>query len=78
MSDTYSRMLFSLFSHNFVTTNVTYNLFKDIITRIDKAKEENDRISYNKNIVQKDELEPFIEWLLVSIAKYVARMMKPY
>ena len=51
MLDRYSRILFSLFSHSFITTNVSYNLFKDVLARIDKAKEENNRIVYNENIV---------------------------
>ena len=38
ISDTHSRMLFSLFSHNFVTANISYNLFKDILKKIDDAK----------------------------------------
>ena len=51
MLDTHSRMLFSHFSHSFVTTNVRCDLFEDILARIDKAKEENDRIVCNENIV---------------------------
>ena len=61
MSDTHSRMLFSLFSHNFITTNMSCNLFKDILVRIDKAKEENNRIVHNEKIVHKDEFKPFVE-----------------
>ena len=49
--DTHSRILFSLFSHNFVTANMSFNLFEDVLARIDEAKEENNRIVYNENIV---------------------------
>ena len=44
-------MLFSLYSCNFLTTNVSYDLFEDVLVMIDEAKEENDRIVYNENIV---------------------------
>ena len=47
----HSRMLFNLFSYNFSTTSVSYNPFKDVLVRIDEAKEENDRIVCNENIV---------------------------
>ena len=54
-------MVFSLFSYAFITADMSCNLFKDVLTRIDKAKEENDRIVHNKNIVKKDEFESFTE-----------------
>jgi len=55
----YSRILFSLFSHNFITTDLSCDIFKDILARIDKAKEKNNRIVFDENKVQKDEFKPF-------------------
>ena len=51
ISDTHSRMLFSLFSHNFVTTNMSYNLFEIIFEKIDNAKKKKNRIVFDKKIV---------------------------
>ena len=73
ISDIYSRILFSFFSHNILTTNISYNLFEDILENIDDAKKKNDKIVFNKKIVQKEDIEPFTEWLLVSTVKYITR-----
>ena len=61
MSDVYSRMLLSLFSHNYITADLGCNVFEDILVRIDNAKEKNHRIVINKNIVEKDKFKTFTE-----------------
>ena len=57
----HSRMLLSLFCHNFITTNMSYDIFEDILIRIDDTKEKKDRIVFDENIVHKDKFEPFTE-----------------
>ena len=51
MSDTYSRIMLSLFSHNFITTNISFDLFQDMLARIEDTKKKNARIVFNDNIV---------------------------
>ena len=55
----YSRILFSLFSYNFIITYISCNLFKYVLKKIDDTKKKNDRIVFDEKIVQKEDFEPF-------------------
>ena len=71
MSDIHSRILLSLFSHNFITTNLNCNIFENILARIDDSTDKIDKIVFDENIVKNDEFKTFTELHLVSAAKYV-------
>ena len=71
MSDVHTRMLFSLYSHNFVSTNICHNVFSEIFSqRIEAFPKE---IVFDQVFISEDEFSPIAEWLLVAIAKYIAR-----
>ena len=74
ISDSYTRMLFSLYSHNFASTNIFYDVFNEIFSqRIEVLPK---KIVFDKDLISKDEFSLLAEWLLVAIAKYIAGIDK--
>ena len=70
MSDTHTRMLLSLHSHNFISGDLCYDLFKDIFgPRIDALDE---AMKFDSGVIDESEFSPLVEWLLIAIAKHVA------
>ena len=71
MADVYTRMLFSLYSHNFVSADICYDMFNEIFNQ--RMEEFSKEIMFDKDFITEDEFSSLAEWLLVSIAKYIAR-----
>ena len=58
-----------MFSYSFLSEDICYNIFKDIFQRIDKIS---NNAVFNNKMVDEEEFSPLMEWLLISIAKYLA------
>ena len=69
MADIHTRILFSLYSHNFISTNIYYDIFKEIFDQ--RIEEFSDKIVFDEDLIIEDEFSSLAEWLLVSIAKYI-------
>ena len=67
-------MLFSLYSYNFASTDIYYDMFNEIFSqRIEVLPK---KIVFDKDLISKDEFSLLAEWLLVAIAKYIAGIDK--
>ena len=73
MSNTQVRILLCKFSSAFVTSDYLFDVFKDVIKRINNTNEE---VDFYKDIVDANELSRLIEWLLITVAKCVANKYK--
>ena len=62
-------MLFSLFSYCFLLADICYDIFLEVFKRIEAVPGD---VVFNNNIVQEEEFSLLVEWLLVSVAKYLA------
>ena len=70
MSDTHTRMLLSLHSHNFISGDICYDVFKDVFgSRIDSMDK---AMTFDSRIIDENEFSPLVEWMLIAIAKHVA------
>ena len=70
MADVYTRILFSLYSHNFISADICYDMFKEIFDqRIEEFSEE---IFFDEDFITEDKFSSLAEWLLVSIANHIA------
>ena len=74
MSDTQTRILLSIFSHCFINADSSYEIFRSIL---DKLNSFEDEIVYDENIIDEKDFDPFIEWLLIAVAKYIAGNNEP-
>ena len=57
-SDSQARAVFSLHSHNFISTDTVCDVFTKVIDKIEKLQEE---IAYEGNTIELEEMPPFIE-----------------
>ena len=71
MADVHTRMLFSLYSHNFISADICYNMFKEIFDQ--RIEEFSDKIIFDKDFIAEDKFSSLAKWLLVSIVKYITR-----
>ena len=69
ISDTLTRMLFSMFSYSLLSGDIYYDIFQEVFQRIDNAP---NNTVFDNEMVNEEEFSPIVEWLLVSIAKYFA------
>ena len=70
MSDAHTRILFSLYSYNFVSTDIYHDVFSEIFSqRIEVFPKE---IVFDQAFISEDEFSLITKWLLVAIAKYIA------
>ena len=69
MADMYTRMLFSLYSHNFISADICYDMFKEIFNQ--RMEEFSEEIVFDEDFIVEDEFSSLAEQLLVSIAKYI-------
>ena len=59
IADIYTRMLFSLYSHNFISTDICYDMFKEIFDqRIEEFSEE---IVFDEDFIAEDEFSLLAE-----------------
>jgi len=59
MSDSHARMLFSLYSYNFASTDICYDMFNEIFSqRIEVLPKE---IVFDKDLISKDEFSLLAE-----------------
>ena len=70
MVDVHVRMLFSLYSHNFISTDICFDIFKEIFDQ--RMEEFSEEIVFNEDFISEDEFSLLTKWLLVSIANYIA------
>ena len=69
MSDTQTRILISIFSHCFINADLSHEIFRSILDKLDSLENE---IVYDDNIMSEKDFDPFIEWLLIATVKYIA------
>ncbi len=69
MSDTQTRILISIFSHCFINADLSFEIFRDILGKLDGGEDE--RV-YDADFMNEKDFDPFIEWLLIAAAKYIA------
>ena len=74
MSDTQTRILLSIFSHCFINADLSFEIFQGILDKLDSVEDE--RV-YDEDIMNKKEFDPFIKWLLIAAAKYIAGDNEP-
>ena len=68
VSDTQTCVLISLCSHCFITGEISYDIFQSILNEVSSGQE----ILFNQDTLRDEEVEPFIEWMLIAAAKYIA------
>ena len=68
LSDTHVRIIISLFSHSFISGEISCEIFNSVLNRLDDSPEK----VYDRTVLHDEEIEPFIEWLLVGTSKHIA------
>ena len=69
LDDTHVRVIMSIFSHSFITGEISCEKFQKVLDSVDDS---DDVILYNEKVLCADDIEPFIEWLLIAVAKHVS------
>ena len=69
LEDTHVRIITSIFSHSFITGEISCEKFQRILNSVDDSSE---IIYYDQDILCEEDIEPFIEWLLIAVAKHAA------
>ena len=69
LEDTHVRIIMSIFSHSFITGEISCEKFQRVLDSVDDSGE---IIHYDQDVLCEEDIEPFIEWLLIAVAKYVA------
>ena len=67
LSDTHVQMLISLFSHYFTLGEISCNVFNSVLDNTDDSR---DKIKHNKEVLCEEDINPFIEWLLITVSKH--------
>ena len=74
MSNTQTRILLSIFSHCFINADLSFEIFWDILDKLDSVE---DDIVYNEKIMSEKDFDPFVEWLLIATVKHIAGDNEP-
>ena len=69
LSDTQVRILFSLHSYNFITADKAYDAFTRIMLNVETL---GDNVVLDEGLIVEDEFKPFVEWLCVLFAYFLA------
>ena len=69
LSDAHVRMVISLFSHCFITAELSYGTFDHCLTC--KMDPQQGEVKHNEELLTSDEVSEFIEWMLISAAHYL-------
>ena len=59
MADMHTRMLFSLYSHNFISADICYDMFKEIFDQ--RIEEFSDEIVFDENFIAEDKFSSLTE-----------------
>ena len=70
MSDSHTRMIISLFSHNFVSGDICYSAFNKVINQ--RMKAAGDKLVYDEELLSEEDVPSISEWLLIPIVMHVA------
>ena len=70
LSDIHARMIISLFSYSFLSRETSCATFHAVLDAVDESKEE--EVDWNEEILCPDDIDPFIEWLLIAGSKHAA------
>ena len=74
LSDTHVRIIVSLFSHCFISSEISCETFQTVL---DTINEDTAETSFDSSGLTEDNFEPFMEWLFVGTAKYIAGDEEP-
>ena len=69
ISDAQARILITLCSHCFISGEISCEVFQSIMNSVDESEDE---VFHNQDILCEEDIESFIEWLLMSSIRYIA------